>query len=196
MKNTNLIVSTLNENQSNCPIYALSRVLFFAELLYTCFLTNTGTPRGAKYIATKASRQSSRACEDTAELSPNTKREIAHYWEGYKWLCRVLSEWNKFPERKESRFVEESLLFLITNENISSWRLVDGIREDASFFTHTIVLSELQAQISMLLKEGKLYRENTESEHSEEILALKKSSSAHVATLTARILELEHEIKM
>ena len=48
----------------------------------------------------------------------------------------------------------------------------------------------------MLLKEGKLYRENTESEHSEEIFALKKSSSAHVATLTARILELEHEIKM
>ena len=48
----------------------------------------------------------------------------------------------------------------------------------------------------MLLKEGKLYRENTESDHAEEILNLKKSSAAQIATLNARIQELEHEIKM
>ena len=56
--------------------------------------------------------------------------------------------------------------------------------------------SELQAQISMLLKEGKVYRETTESEHSEEILTLKKNYAAQVATLNARIQELDHEIKM
>merc|ERR1712224_897459 len=55
---------------------------------------------------------------------------------------------------------------------------------------------ELQAQITMLLKEGKMYRENTETEHSEEILTLKKTSAAQIATLNARIQELEHEIKI